>query len=137
MPPPCTQLGAITPPSRGKGKAWGLTAHLGSLATDISLLPPCYSLPFWGCCKSPGMDTVQQQNGMCMETANCPSLPKPQIQTCLCITSTASLNIFTRAPLSVPFCYYKAVIFDAWVIPKGIHLSSPTTLLSNLIKNKK
>lgn len=41
------------------------------------------------------------------------------------------LNVFTRAPLSVPFCYYKAFVFDAWAIQKDIHLSFPTTLLSS------
>lgn len=41
------------------------------------------------------------------------------------------LNVFTRAPLSVPLCYYKALIFDAWAIQKGIHLPLPPTLLSS------
>lgn len=45
--------------------------------------------------------------------------------------SQSLLNVFTRAPLSVPFCYYKAFIFDACSTQKDICLSFPTTLLSS------
>lgn len=41
------------------------------------------------------------------------------------------LNVFTRAPLSVPFCNYKAFVFDAWAIWKDIPLFFPTPLPSS------
>lgn len=44
------------------------------------------------------------------------------------------LNVFTRAPLSVPFCYYKALSFDAWAIQKDIPLYFPTPLPSSHTK---
>lgn len=41
------------------------------------------------------------------------------------------LNVFTRAPLSVPFCYYKALAFNAWAMQKDIPLYFPTPLPSS------
>lgn len=41
------------------------------------------------------------------------------------------LNVFTRAPLPVPFCYYKPFVFDAWAIQKDISLFFPTPLPSS------
>lgn len=43
------------------------------------------------------------------------------------------LNVFTRAPLSVPFCYYKAFAFDAWAIPLFFPTLLPTRHTEELI----
>lgn len=82
--------------------------------------------------KLPGCRNESSSEGRAWkETPNCPSLPKPQYKPASVSPPQPLLNVFTRAPLSVPFCYYKALAFHAWAIQKDISLYFPTPLPSS------
>lgn len=134
------------PPSRGTRQGWGLKFGTHGLPGQWNL--PAFSLQLWHSwslslpflsfsgdrglhvlCGFEGCtDTQQGSQDAGTGAAIVPPSQSHKYKPASLSPPQPLLNVFTRAPLSVPFCYYKAFVFDAWAIQKSIHLTYHSAL---------